>query len=213
VRPLAATIALLLIAGAAAGCGGDDNDSSTTTTTPTSEAPSNGTTGSSKGSNDGRPAGEQAGSNPNNGSVPATTPTARRRLTKQADRRCRGSQEVQLRLERRLAQLLSRLNPEQSAQTARVVGQELELLQSDQTRLNGLPVAAKDRQKLKRLLQAYAQRIAQHTGLRRALLRRDLGGALTLNSRSTALKALQRSAAKDFGFKVCGVARVGPPTP
>jgi hypothetical protein len=212
VRLLAATIALLLIAGVATGCGGDDNDSNTTTTAPASEAPSSGTTGSAEGGDKGEKPGEQAGGKTGGGSAPATTPTARRKLIKQADKGCRGSQAAELRLESRIAQQLTRLNPEQSSQTARIVGQEAELLRTDQAKLNALQVAAKDRPKLRRLVQAYSQRIAQLTGLRRALLRRDLGGALTLNTRSTAMKALQRSAARDFGFEVCGVARVGPPT-
>jgi hypothetical protein len=215
-RPLAAVTALCLVA-VVAGCGGDNGGSKPASTTSitsrqgtTAGAPSNGATGDKASGGSAAGSGATSG---NAGGPVARTPTARRRLIQRADKRCRARQGDELRTERRLAQLLTHISPQQSPQTARVVGQEIELLRSEQAQIESLAVPASDRPKLRRLLQAYAQRIAQLSGLRSALLRRDLGGALTLSTRSTPLKALQRSAAKNFGFKVCGVARVGPPIP
>ena len=220
-RPLAAVTALCLVA-AVAGCGGDNGGSKPSTTSTqgstgsTGSGAPNGATGGQKNKGGQNNGGSAAGSGATSGTAGgpvARTPSARRKLIQRADRSCRARQGDELRTERRLAQLLTHVSPQQSPQTARVVGQEIELLRSEQAQIGSLAVAASDRPKLKRLLQAYAQRISQLTALRFALLRRDLGGALTLSTRSTPLKALQRSAAENFGFKVCGVARVGPPIP
>ena len=206
-KRLICVLAVLCLAAVAGGCGGDDNsDSGTTNTRP---APATTPPGGANG-NQGT-TGPTAGRGTTD--TTATAPPAKRRVIKQADRRCRDRSGAQERVERKFDQVLERLNAQQLQEAARTAGQAIEVIQSQRTELERVQVAPPDRPKLEGLLETYDERVMILTEIRRALLRRDTGRLLPLTRRAEALKLRQRAAAKEFGFKVCGVAKVNPNRP
>jgi hypothetical protein len=201
-------LVLLCLAAASTGCGGDDGSDTTTTrpapaTTPPGGANGDqGTTGATGGG------GTTAGRGTTD--TTATAPAAKRRVIKQADRRCRDRSAAQERVERKFDQVLERLDAQQVPQAARAAGQAIEVIQSERRELERVHVAPPDRPKLARLLQTYDERVTILTSIRLALLRRDVARLLPLTRRAEALKLRQRAAAKEFGFRVCGVTKVRP---
>lgn len=201
-------VVLLCLVAASAGCGGDDG-SDTTTTRPAQAATPPGGANGNQGTT-----GPSAGRGPTAGrgttDTTATAPAAKRRVIKQADRRCRIRSATQERVERKFDQVLERLNAQQFQEAARTAGQAIEVIQSERSELERVHVAPPDRPRLERLLETYDERVMALTEIRRALLRRDVGRLLPLTRRAEALKLRQRAAAKEAGFRVCGVAKVRP---
>lgn len=202
---LAPALLVLCLVLIAAGCGGGDNGSSKNTAT------SVGTSSSKNGPSGATGTTGATGSGGGQGSGRASAPSKpTRKVIAEQDKRCRKESGGELRTERQLDRILQRLNPQQAPQGARISGQAIELLRAQRAELASLRVAATDKPRLQRLLAAYDRRIAILTSFRAALLRRDLGGALALQGRLNAYRNLQRAAAQNFGFKVCGVASAGP---
>jgi hypothetical protein len=206
VTRLAPALLVLCLVPIAAGCGGGDNGSSKSTATNGGTSGSaNGPSGATGGTGATGPGGGGQGS----GRTRAPSKPTRRVIAEQ-DKRCRKESGGELRTERQLDRILQRLNPQQAPQGARISGQAIELLRAQRAELVSLRVAATDKPRLQRLLAVYDRRIAILTSFRAALLRRDLGGALALQGRLNAYRNLQRAAAQNFGFKVCGIASAGP---